>query len=440
MKNKSFIIIFLMMAWSLITCTGDKKPADISTAHVLENYTQAELDALEVTTVLRSADSPTGYYVTFRHKDPEATRVRIYGEWKFTDAAHASRWTSLNASPEEWKNGYFMYTSGRWTTSDMTFNEKTGVWSHTIPLPCGTFNYCFYTGGADTSAVDNVADAVRIWDLSNPPLLYDYEADNMNRDECLSNIYVPYDKVRQSLSLDFSVEAPRTTDKGATFFETVSFKDTIVAPFGIYLPYGYDSLRAEPYPIMVLLHGGGGVESAWFNLGTADNILDNMIAGGFAEPMIVVTPNATDLSFNRPLVMDLILNAILPYMEENYNISRDAGRRAMAGLSAGSRVTTNMLYHNTTQFGYYGIFSGGLPLEDIPVELYDKNEVRDANIFIGCGWYDTAFVRDLSSAYLLQEILAARDIPFITQMVFSGHTWTTWRQNLAYWIANVLWK
>jgi len=262
----------------------------------------------------------------------------------------------------------------------------------------------------------------------------------MNRDEQLSNIYVPYDEVKQSLSGNYPEEAPRKSEKGSALFATAPFKDTIQASFGIYLPYGYDSARVEPYPIMVLMHGGGGVESAWFNLGAAVNILDNMIAEGRVEPMVLVTPNGTDLSWNRPAIMDLIINTILPYMEEHYNISADPNRRAMGGLSAGSRVTTNMLYHNTTEFGFYCILSGGLPLEDIPEELYDKEEIRDVTIFIGCGWYDTALFRDLSSAYRLQEILASRKIPFTTQMVFSGHTWTTWRQNLTYLLGNVLWK
>jgi hypothetical protein len=99
-----------------------------------------------------------------------------------------------------------------------------------------------------------------------------------------------------------------------------------------------------------------------------------------------------------------------------------------------------MMYHNPTEFEYFCILSGGLPLEDIPEELYDQDEIRDLTIFIGCGWYDQAYVRDLSSAYLLQETLASRDIPFTTQMVFSGHTWVTWRQNLVFLLDNVLWK
>jgi len=438
--KRNFIFLIMIVTGALLACTGNQQQTDVSAVNILEKYTRSELDALETTTVLRSEDSPTGYYVTFRYKDPDAGRVRIYGEWKFTGAANASRWTSLNASPEEWQNGYFVYSAGPWPTADMTLNEETGIWSYTIPLPCGTWNYCFYTGGSDTSQVSDITGAVRVWDPSNPPLVYDYEADDMLRDEQLSNIYVPYDGDKQSLSGNYPEEAPRKSENGSAFFAEVPYGDTLQASFGIYLPYDYDSARAEPYPVMVLMHGGGGVESGWLNHGAAVNILDNMIVERRVEPMVLVTPNGTDLAWNRPAIMDLIINAILPYMEERYNIAADPERRAMGGLSMGSRVTTNMLYHNTTEFGYYCILSGGLPLEDIPEELYDKEEIRDVTIFIGCGWYDTALFRDLSSVYLLQEILASREIPFTTHMVFGGHQWTTWRQNLVFLLENVLWN
>jgi enterochelin esterase-like enzyme len=127
-------------------------------------------------------------------------------------------------------------------------------------------------------------------------------------------------------------------------------------------------------------------------------------------------------------------------MEEHYNISKEPDRRAMAGLSMGSRLTTYVMYQEPARFRYYCILSGGLPLQDIPVELYDREEIKDRKIFIGCGWYDQAFVRDMSSAYTLQETLAARKIPFLSHFVYSGHTWTTWRQSLVFLLDNFLWK
>jgi len=47
----------------------------------------------------------------------------------------------------------------------------------------------------------------------------------------------------------------------------------------IYTPPGYESSKAK-YPVLYLLHGGGGDEDAWTTMGRANVILDNLIAQG----------------------------------------------------------------------------------------------------------------------------------------------------------------
>ena len=44
----------------------------------------------------------------------------------------------------------------------------------------------------------------------------------------------------------------------------------------IYTPPGYD--KGGKYPVLYLLHGSGGDENAWSELGRAAQILDNLIA------------------------------------------------------------------------------------------------------------------------------------------------------------------
>jgi hypothetical protein len=59
----------------------------------------------------------------------------------------------------------------------------------------------------------------------------------------------------------------------------------------VYTPPGYESSGKNRYPVLYLLHGGGGDEDAWTSLGRAPQILDNLIAQGKAKPMIVVMTN-----------------------------------------------------------------------------------------------------------------------------------------------------
>src|SRR6266536_721954 len=58
----------------------------------------------------------------------------------------------------------------------------------------------------------------------------------------------------------------------------------------VYTPPGYET-GSQKYPVLYLLHGGGGDEDAWLTMGRANIILDNLIAAGKAKPMIVVMPN-----------------------------------------------------------------------------------------------------------------------------------------------------
>ena len=57
----------------------------------------------------------------------------------------------------------------------------------------------------------------------------------------------------------------------------------------IYTPVGYSTDRK--YPVLFLLHGIGGNDREWQRACRADNVLDNLIADGKIQPMIVVFPN-----------------------------------------------------------------------------------------------------------------------------------------------------
>lgn len=59
----------------------------------------------------------------------------------------------------------------------------------------------------------------------------------------------------------------------------------------VYLPPSYLTEKTKKFPVLYLLHGGGGDEDAWTTMGRATVIMDNLIASGKATPMIVVMPN-----------------------------------------------------------------------------------------------------------------------------------------------------
>ena len=156
----------------------------------------------------------------------------------------------------------------------------------------------------------------------------------------------------------------------------------------VYLPFCYDSADTDTkYNVLYLMHGGGEDENLIFG-GPGQNrelknILDNMIAKGDIEPIIVVTPtfygvknglkndpvrsNVANVNHQLPIVEteyfhDELINDLIPFVETRYNTytatankedlktSRD--HRAFGGFSMGS-VTTWYTYINCLDYFKY---------------------------------------------------------------------------------------
>jgi enterochelin esterase family protein len=148
----------------------------------------------------------------------------------------------------------------------------------------------------------------------------------------------------------------------------------------VYTPPGYDEGKGK-YPVMYLLHGGGGDEDGWVNRGRANYILDNLIASKQAVPMIVVitngNPDAVAAPLDRPLDKtpnDLsgiasmaskrfeqsLVKDVVPYIEKHYRVIADADHRAITGFSMGGYQTQNITNNNPGMFNYIGVMSMGL--------------------------------------------------------------------------------
>ena len=403
------------------------------------------------TTVDASEESATGYAVTFRYVDAEADRVRLKGNFLFTDYLYASMKGSLNATPDQWQDGMFNYGNDLYV--DMVKDEETGVWSVTLPLPNNTYSYNFYVGGNMDDTVNDVSNAVKKDDPAFPCLVTGFEKEGAEPGS--SSIYVPRDEIKQANSIDLTVEAPHAEKAGTIVWASVDYNGT-VAPFGIYLPAGYNAKSAETYPLLVMAHGGGGNHANWFNDGLA-NILDNLIADGSIAPTIVVTPNWQILGFKTTpetceQYYDLLTSFILPYMEENYNVARDAAHRAIGGLSMGGARTMYLAYYHPDIADYFFAYSAPWVDGAHQEPTLNAADYADKTIFLGCGLYDSVKVNCYlteptqwsageSSTYKHTYTLADAGIGFCSAYEPPyGHSWQTWRQLAAYSLSNLLWK
>ena len=144
----------------------------------------------------------------------------------------------------------------------------------------------------------------------------------------------------------------------------------------VYLPAAYDGKKV--FPVMYLLHGHGGDETAWGDLGRASQIMDNLIAEGKCVPMIVVMPNGNPTcnaapgwwhegmytpdgnAFNQrgaKASMEESFMDIVNYVDSHYKTIKKRSGRAVTGLSMGGGHTFGIsrLYPET--FDYYGLQS-----------------------------------------------------------------------------------
>lgn len=142
----------------------------------------------------------------------------------------------------------------------------------------------------------------------------------------------------------------------------------------VYVPASYEKGKKR-YPVLYLLHGMGENENGWVEQGHVDFILDNMIASGEAEEMIVVvmsgdirtTPEIRNVLGKT--VSDIYVGELIPFIDKNFRTLADREHRAMAGLSRGGRQTTETVLtaHNMDKFAWMGTLSGlfGITSENV---------------------------------------------------------------------------
>ena len=376
-------------------------------------------------TITHTGQPPTGYELTIRYQNSGATRVQIAPEMTFSDPALIKSTTQAEAKPgSQWEPGD---VPANWKIYDMTKNAA-GVWSYTTPLPSGTFSYAFLVNCAS----DTGTGCTRIADPANPnwnPV----DTGGANR-----QVHVPSD--RSYGTLDKYFEAPAAADKAGSL-EHRSYPSTSSAGtqgLAVYLPPGYNKNRSTPYPTLYLSHGAGGDEYDWSTQGVAGNIVDNAIAEGRMQPTVVVMTNFNGIPGGTAGYATEVTTKVIPYVQKNFNVSKKASDRAFAGLSAGGSRATNLLYNNTAQFAYYGLWSaagGYTPPTEEQVAAMKTVEVVHA----GTGLQD--FLANINaSSQLREQSLKDLGVNVVGFNQPGVHSWDIWRMELNDFVRRVAFK
>ncbi|MDP2898546.1 MAG: alpha/beta hydrolase-fold protein [bacterium] len=218
----------------------------------------------------------------------------------------------------------------------------------------------------------------------------------------------------------------------------------------VYTPPSYST--DHKYPVLYLLHGIGGNEREWQRACSADNVLDNLLADGKIQPMIVVFPDGNASrgvggqgqgagmgagarggpgggfgGWGTPFENDLIKD-IIPYIESHYSVYSDREYRALAGLSMGGGQSLNIGLANLDTFAWVGGFSSAPntkpPAELVPDPAAAKEKLK--LLWIACGNKD-GLIRISQGVH---NYLKEKGVPHVWHVDSNGHDGTEWANNL----------
>ena len=311
-------------------------------------------------------------------------------------------------------------------TAAMT--EKDGVWEYTTPAPVAPemYTYNFIIDGQRVLDMNNVAVNRDVASLTNILLVTEPGA--------RSDLYAVHDVPHGTVSRIWY----------HSDYEGINRRMTV------YTPAGYET-SGKRYPVFYLLHGIGGDEEAWITQGRTAQILDNLIAQGKAQPMIVVMTNGniameaapleTSTGYNIPSMglpktmegsFETAFPEVVKFVDKTYRTIPQKRSRAIGGLSMGGFHSKFISQNNPDMFNYIGLFSAAIGVTDANVSpIYQDNEKKLATLFskkpalywIGIGNEDFLFQNNTDYRKFLDE----HHYPYTYMETGGGHIWRNWR-------------
>ncbi len=333
--------------------------------------------------------------VTFRIKAPKAVKVQVLGDFLSKGVA------------------------------DLVEN-KEGVWEYTTPEPLAPelYSYAF------------VVDGLKVNDPNNVYMIRDVATVN--------NIFIVGGE-RADL---YKVNKVPHGSVAKVWYHSPSLG--IDRRMTVYTPAGYET-SGKRYPVFYLLHGMGGDENAWSELGRAAQILDNLIAQGKAESMIVVmtngnadleaAPGESSLGYMPPTTrlgktmegsFETHFPEVVKFIDKNYRTKANKKNRAIAGLSMGGFHSLHISKQYPDMFDYVGLFSAAImPGKNATSPVYKDMEgklklqfaKKPALYWIAIGKTDFLYKANREYRKLLDE----KGYPYEYFENEDGHIWRNWR-------------
>lgn len=197
-------------------------------------------------------------------------------------------------------------------------------------------------------------------------------------------------------------EEQKVVSEKARFFEDTFESSYAAAALGetgtidneylIYLPEGYYESERY-YPTVYLLHQFNSKHTS-YKVDKVDQLLDEGIASGAFDEMIVVIPNSDENSWWTGNWEKMITEELIPEIDEKYRTIRDARYRLTAGCSMGGQGAYAVALHNPEYFSgavsFFGAFSYGEENSPNVIAAQESAEYLDYfSMYFICGNQDS---------------------------------------------------
>lgn len=332
--------------------------------------------------------------VTFRLFAPEAKQVIVTGD---------------------------MFDAYNSASRDMSRLES-GVWEYTTE-PLASELYCYWFNVDGSSDVCDPANSYVVRDVGRQ----------------MSYFIIPGDRG--------NYYAAQNVAHGSVSRVWAKMEDGRERRMAIYTPAGYEQGKGK-YPVLYLLHGMGGDEEAWLATGRLAEIMDNLIAEGKAEPMIVVMTNGCTKHVSAPGFshegmwhpymsgsmdgsFEHMFPTIVEWVDDHYRTRAKSESRAIAGLSMGGFHSMQISMEYPTMFDYVGLFSAAIRRGKEGVDIYEnfeeklerQFELKPELYYIAIGEDDFLYEENIAYRKMLDE----RGFDYRYVESGGGHVWRNWR-------------
>ena len=199
-------------------------------------------------------------------------------------------------------------------------------------------------------------------------------------------------------------------------------------PYRIYLPPCYDALEGG-LPTLYLLHGLGGNDRSWLELGLA-RTADELVMDGEIPPFLIVLPwQRAGLETEQAIIQGL-----LPHVEANYRSLPGRSWRAIGGFSRGGGWAFRIGLKHPDRFYRVGLHSPGLlsgDLTSLEIWLESNRGSQKPLIWIDIGEQDSL----APAAGEIRDRLDELHINYLFQVGPGDHDAAYWSEHVVDYLA-----